>query len=365
MTIPFSSTTSKPEKPSTSRRFANRPTDIVNVKDYGAYGDGSHDDAGAIQATFDTAFGSSTSPHGLNTKANRPVFFPAGHYLVGTPLTLTSVSNGCIIGAGSRTTVLTYTGRVVGGRTITSLIGVNGMYASTIEGLTLDISGPQTVCLNLDYISGPINVYGDVMIDVVTKNATSGCLMGLSGSMGSEMVFIDCEFNDHSHAGIKTCNGNALVGQVYNSVFKRCSIAPSPATSWHSGGAAVYASTGSIQAIVGCTFIDSGNVDIYTSGGEGAVIIGCHSTNSLTSNGSHGPSFAILNTSTYLRGCSFSGAAKDQYIMWFTGKVIVDGCNFPNGRFVDWGSSHLYVRGCAFGNPNALTGYKGTLSEHI
>jgi Pectate lyase superfamily protein len=66
----------------TSRTLPDRLVDVVNVKDFGAFGDGSHNDTAAIQAALDHAFGTSVAPHGLNTKLNRAVFFPAGVYAV-------------------------------------------------------------------------------------------------------------------------------------------------------------------------------------------------------------------------------------------------------------------------------------------
>ena len=42
---------------------------LINVKWYGAKGDGSHDDATAIRAAMDEA-----------TRTGRTVYFPSGHY---------------------------------------------------------------------------------------------------------------------------------------------------------------------------------------------------------------------------------------------------------------------------------------------
>jgi hypothetical protein len=61
-----------------ARTLANRFADIVNVKDFGAVGDGTTDDAAAIQAA-------------ITASAGKRLYFPAGTYVVGT--TLTFVSN--------------------------------------------------------------------------------------------------------------------------------------------------------------------------------------------------------------------------------------------------------------------------------
>lgn len=62
---------------------------LVNVKDYGAYGDGTHDDTAAIQSAIAT---------------NRTVYFPEGTYKVSGALTL--VSNLRILGAGKYITTI-------------------------------------------------------------------------------------------------------------------------------------------------------------------------------------------------------------------------------------------------------------------
>src|SRR6516225_3348455 len=72
----------------TPRTMPDRLAEIINVKDYGAVGDGATNDAAALQAAFDAAFGSWSSPHGVSlASSNRPVFFPAGLYKVASALT--------------------------------------------------------------------------------------------------------------------------------------------------------------------------------------------------------------------------------------------------------------------------------------
>jgi polygalacturonase len=73
----------------TPRTMPDRLAEVVNVKEFGALGNGSNDDRPAIQAAFDYAFGSAAAPHGTNSVANKQVFFPGGNYLLGAPLVLT------------------------------------------------------------------------------------------------------------------------------------------------------------------------------------------------------------------------------------------------------------------------------------
>ena len=64
----------------TARTLANRFADVVNVKDFGAVGDGVADDTTAIQSAIN-----STSPFG-------EVFFPEGTYKISSTITLPSSS---------------------------------------------------------------------------------------------------------------------------------------------------------------------------------------------------------------------------------------------------------------------------------
>ena len=65
------------------RTLANRFADVINVKDFGAVGDGTTDDTTAIQAAIN-------SSHHANTGIKDIIFFPAGKYKV----TTITISNG-------------------------------------------------------------------------------------------------------------------------------------------------------------------------------------------------------------------------------------------------------------------------------
>lgn len=73
---------------SVSRNLGYRFGQVVDVKDFGAIGNGSTNDRAAIQAAFDYAFGTWADPHGGLLDAgsdlylNKRVFFPLGNYNV-------------------------------------------------------------------------------------------------------------------------------------------------------------------------------------------------------------------------------------------------------------------------------------------
>jgi hypothetical protein len=61
-----------------------RLNDVINVKDFGATGDGVTDDGAEIQAAIDYAYSLNTSIF----RTGLPVFFPPGVYVIGTPIRL-------------------------------------------------------------------------------------------------------------------------------------------------------------------------------------------------------------------------------------------------------------------------------------
>jgi hypothetical protein len=99
-----------------NRTMPNRiGIDVVNVKDWGAVGNGIHDDAPAIQAAIQWAYNS--CPAGRYNQGAR-VFIPPGTYLCNSSITLANIYNSAnsslqIYGAGRDATVLK--GSIAGG----------------------------------------------------------------------------------------------------------------------------------------------------------------------------------------------------------------------------------------------------------
>jgi hypothetical protein len=78
----------------TTRTTPERFGDIINVKDFGALGDFSHDDSSAIQAALAVS------------SANNTIFFPPGGYKCGTAINIGVGSGGRIIGSGDGATFI-------------------------------------------------------------------------------------------------------------------------------------------------------------------------------------------------------------------------------------------------------------------
>jgi len=79
-----------------SRTVASKLNDFINVKDFGATGNGSTDDTVAIQNALTAA--------GINGS----VYFPVGNYFVSS--TITGLGNQTLRGAGANSTIITRTG---------------------------------------------------------------------------------------------------------------------------------------------------------------------------------------------------------------------------------------------------------------
>jgi hypothetical protein len=71
--------------------------DVFNVKDYGAYGNGTNDDAVSINAAITAA---------LAATKGGAVYFPAGAYYVGSLITVTATKNIAFIGDGPSSEIL-------------------------------------------------------------------------------------------------------------------------------------------------------------------------------------------------------------------------------------------------------------------
>ncbi len=92
------------------RTLQNKLDDYVNVKDFGAVGDGLADDTAAFQAAFDALFRND------NVEYRKRLYLPTGHYRIANTLRIPSYTLidgesqiGCILNVGSSTIETTST----------------------------------------------------------------------------------------------------------------------------------------------------------------------------------------------------------------------------------------------------------------
>lgn len=355
----------------TSRTFGARFADFLNVKDYGAKGDGSTDDRAAIQAAFDAAFGSAASPNGNSNRfLNRTVFFPAGNYLVGGPLYLTDVQSGCIFGEGSNNTRITYVGSLTAGnvvaqgllnntdiasvRAITPVIMTNGLGYSQISGLNLAIANSNGNQVGL-YIfhngAGTASTTLNSFHDMLFEGASAGVLIGyLSTSLCSEQTFYNCSAQNCTSYGFRNISQNAL-----NNSFISCSAGScDKGFSAPTGGIFIY-----------CASL-AGNTTCDIEAGQEAMTVMTSRTETSTSAPFIDASGAAAPVTVI--GCAQldAGGTGPFVSIGASSWVNIEGCvqsatNSARGKITGSGG-RVYLQGNDFRNTSYLSSYTGTVS---
>jgi hypothetical protein len=120
--------------------------DVINVRDYGAVGDGSTDDTTAFVNAIAAAF-----PGGqANPFTNKILWMPAGNYVISTPIYLTNILGGTFLGAGNGSTQILFNGNGSGGNStlvnypnLAPVFILDGVQYSTFAHFS--ISGNHTV----------------------------------------------------------------------------------------------------------------------------------------------------------------------------------------------------------------------------
>lgn len=137
---------------------------MINVKDYGAYGDGGHDDTTAIQNAINFAKSQSFPSGGGVYQIS--VYFPAGFYYITAPINITNSVGVWLVGDG---------GRYIS----TSIIGVTG-------GTIFDFSGSSVSgCENFTFVSNSSNG---------TNRSTIGIQFALTSNGGLNCGLRNCYF---------------------------------------------------------------------------------------------------------------------------------------------------------------------------
>ena len=137
----------------TTGRWLLSNAGTINVRQFGAYGDNSHDDTAAIQSAINTAAASAASP--------RTVWFPDGTYLISSSLTYTPAYNANpLLQGGVRFIGASRDGAIITSTTNIALLAI-GTTNSNIVGM--DISS-----LTFQY-SGASVTTGSIGISLVTN----------------------------------------------------------------------------------------------------------------------------------------------------------------------------------------------------
>lgn len=159
---------------------------VINVKDSGATGDGSTDDTTALQNAIN------------NSPAGSTIYFPAGTYLISSPIVLKA--NRSYVGAGSA---------YAGSATIKQKDSVNVTNAAGLTGLLV----PETWNTNATTCDNPI-VIENLCIDGNRANNTSSTACGIILNNYWSHI-IRCSINNTPKDGIRltdvTANGTNVV----------------------------------------------------------------------------------------------------------------------------------------------------------
>lgn len=295
--------------------------DVINVKtDYGAVGDGSHDDTTNIQAALDVAYGTTAVPHGASTSLNKIVFFPSGNYKITSALTLRSVRGACIIGAGRFTT------KIQNVTSNGSVFITNGFEYSKVEQLQL-VSNGTGVAFDLDWDgTGATALQSNTFSDIYFETGAYGLRIGNTGSMGSETLILNCFFSNFSVAGIATRNFNALQQTMIGGNIQGCAI-----------GIWVY--SGSVPTIIGTGFQVQSDTDIAidSAANDSYFIAGCRSE---SVNFIRNTAGAKMNISS----CSQTNSTAGIFTA-FTGHVEINECISVNGKLDTTGNNNAILYG--------------------
>ncbi len=308
--------------------FSELVGEFVNVRLYGAKGDGVTDDTTALQ-------------NAVNAASGRTILIPAGTYILSDTITIPRTENGIrITGSGSRATVLknqTRTGAPIieieqGADGSPAVPGIRGCViehmriigGSTGGGNGIDVGyrfgGVQLNDLYLTSIGGDgINAVSGNAVDITCNNVEVNTCYGIG-------------FNFTAAATINTLSMNCCYANTCTDGFKIAGVAAATLVACMADNNSLYGYrlAGSVT-LVGCTAENNSGYGFAAVGAGNLTWIGCHVHNqangyaNLASNRlmligcteSHSAGFnpgAILSLNssatgaTYKIGSSFSGS---------------------------------------------------------
>jgi pectate lyase-like protein len=346
-----------------SRKYQDRLGEVVNVKDFGAVGDGSHADAAAIQAAIDYAYGVYPNTRFLLNKIynNRPVYIPAGTYMVDTTLILKGIHGALIFGDGPNATVLKWNGAKPGGTiqcdgvgsgagsiltgSMTHMFLTNGFGHSTLRDFGIDMGSISdsdgTVCFNWNWDNSvAANTSHLVIENMRFANSNYGWLSGASHPYGGyecdTVTFLSPVFENCSRAGFAAFTQNAIGHSIYGGAVRNCALGLG-------GGGGC-----GLTVVTGLRF--SGNTwDIGLPSGC-CLIAGCNSTSLNFVNAGYGPVEIV--------SCRHEPSSPGYFLSFGTTHIQVDNCYGGSNSYLGAGgvSSFLRVANSTFMAANPIDG---------
>lgn len=255
----------------------------------------------AITECFKRAFKHETSLgsgvwvwNGTDNKRNRPVYFPAGNYVIRKTLRLESIQGTRIFGDGQGSTKIhhEFSNLPETPTTERTCISTNGFSYNRVESISFSTAGgTSSVAFDLNADNGPstggvatVNCNSNTFIDCNFASpggigcnisdphppALEGQPPAWKGYMGSEMVFIHCEVS-HCSSGWAISQQNALNYSFLQCSGSGCSLS------------AIRVNTGGMITVINGNFPGNGTAgdfttsDINLGGAYGSVIIATRS----------------------------------------------------------------------------------------
>lgn len=163
---------------------ANMPS-VINVKAFGAVGNGAADDTVAIQAAINAATGSA-APASTTRQPVNPVYFPPGTYKITSDLIIRSVSGFRMMGAGIAQTTINASGS---GFTQAAIF-IDGSLDGVFEGFALKGDGTEAVGasvlpngIRLDWTTAASrSTSGNLFRDIRIRSLKASILLSLEGN---------------------------------------------------------------------------------------------------------------------------------------------------------------------------------------
>lgn len=351
-------------------------TEVINVKDFGAEGDGLTDDTEAIQDAFDAAFGTKESPNGFAGRFNnRAVYFPPGNYPTTEVLYITGVVGGKIFGDAVENTTISFSPSDPGSGTywrpgesdpkLTPAICMNGCSYFIVENMGFGHGGtagsyPDGSCMfDICHID---DVGDSTMLEFRTVAVTGGqwCMrVGYQDDgVGNDNGFLyNVNFLSGDIAGLQLMSPSALNWSVIGGGASGCSITFEELLPIEFPGVEFAVSTS--------TFVPGGDPGNYGAGYS--IVEGQISLLFAMSNSQNG--WDLINAGGYSISIQSGSSESPQVFAASNESVISAGnvaarLNNPVCRFIDaqlGGLIHAYA--CVFTPPNAETGYVGNVGS--
>jgi Pectate lyase superfamily protein len=199
-----------------NRNLLSKLDDFVNVRDFGATGDGINDDTIAINLAMVSLY----CAH-VNNSTYRILYFPAGTYNVTDTIKIPSHAN--LIGEGIEATIIkltsatpTYVARTADSKfQVDTAIGTTGGTAPTnvsVQNITFYNSAANNV-FALDYITNSqfLNCEFKAVLTAPVSSGTDACIVarGSSSYPTRNVSFSNCQFKA-SKVGVKADNDNYM-----------------------------------------------------------------------------------------------------------------------------------------------------------